>query len=117
MNGIWKEIRSENRGITRRETRNGRQRAYTVSVVPYSDNQVLVDEDEDDIYAAMNTNGNKRRDSQTIKQTIVQSFNELQQKNQQLQQHQIENVVYQLKDIQKNQKLNDIRKNDTYDLL
>ena len=121
MNGSRKEIR--NGGTSSSSSRNGRQRAYTVSVVPYSDNQILEDEDEDEIYAAMRKNGSKkskgmhkRRDSQNMKKTIIQSFNELQQQNQQIQQNQVDNDQ-QLQDIQTQNRLNNIRQTDTYDLL
>eukprot|EP00486_Rosalina_sp_Unknown_P013316 CAMPEP_0201596360 /NCGR_PEP_ID=MMETSP0190_2-20130828/193066_1 /ASSEMBLY_ACC=CAM_ASM_000263 /TAXON_ID=37353 /ORGANISM="Rosalina sp." /LENGTH=124 /DNA_ID=CAMNT_0048056673 /DNA_START=858 /DNA_END=1232 /DNA_ORIENTATION=- len=124
MNGSRIEVSDKNKNKNNgTRARNGRQRAYTVSVAPYSDNQALIDEDEDEIYASMRKNGNrktkkmaKRRDSQNMKKEIFQSFNELQQQNQQIQQNQVDNDQ-QLQDIQIQNRLNNIRQTDTYDLL
>ena len=114
MDGTRKEKRSKN-------GRHSRQRSYTVSVTPYSNQQTLIDEDEDDIIASMNKNGNKkskhkRRDSQNMKKEISKHFQELQQQQQELQQAQIENDD-QLLEIQTQKKINNIRQTDTYDLL
>ena len=104
--------------------------------VPYSDKQTLIDEDEDDIYAAMNKNVNKknkfhRRDSQNIKKSIIESFNELEQQKQQIiqqkqmmKEQQNNNNKNNKNDSKQKQQENQIqekeqppRQRDTYDLL
>ena len=50
------------------------------------------------------------RDSQRLRKTIMQSFNKLKQQNQ-------VNKLQQLQDVQTQNRLNNIRQTDTYDLL
>ena len=69
---------------SKRERSNLRN-SRTLTEQPYSDQQVYFDEDEDEIYAAMKKNGKtKRRDSQKMKKTIIQSYinNEAHQRQQ-----------------------------------
>ena len=76
-NAVEKNIQN----MPKRKKREHRKRAFTVSSAQYAEKQSMVDENEEDIYAAMSKKGGAMRRDSNIKKTIIKSFQELESQN------------------------------------